>query len=257
MVGREQILRGGTAPLLRALGRLIGFGARQLQLSLSLEPRPRSAGELRRHLVRMGLSEEYICRLTRNRSVVVSFSGRDLRLHYGYLGAPDDVLRAIVAFVNARTRQDRSEARRKLLAFPLPEDPGRVRRARPRRGERSGLRTHCDDERFARALSEHHATLNAGKFGGELRSIPIRISRRMRSGLGHYTWRGLEGGGAEIVISRRHIRRHGWDEALHTLLHEMVHQWQDERGMPVDHGTEFRKKARAVGITPLARRNVA
>ena len=245
--------------MLRALGRLIGFGARQLQLSLALEPRPRTAGELRGLLVRMGLSDEYVCRLTRNRSVVVSFSGRDLRLHYGYLGAPDDVLRAIVAFVHARARADRAEARRELLAFPLPADPARVRKARPRprSGLRSGLRTHCDDERFARELSEHHAALNAGKFGGELRSIPIRISRRMRSGLGHYTWRGLEGGGAEIVISRRHIRRHGWDEALHTLLHEMIHQWQDERGMPVDHRSEFRKKARAVGITPLARRDVA
>ena len=35
---------------------------------------------------------------------------------------------------------------------------------------------------------------------------------------------------AEIAISRTHIRRHGWDEALHTLLHEMVHQWQAETG---------------------------
>jgi len=59
------------------------------------------------------------------------------------------------------------------------------------------------------------------------------------------------------VLSRRHIRRDGWDEALHTLLHEMVHQWQDEQGFVVDHGSIFRAKARAVGITPLACRAVA
>jgi hypothetical protein len=43
---------------------------------------------------------------------------------------------------------------------------------------------------------------------------------------------------------------------LHTLLHEMVHQWQDEAGHPIDHGGTFRKKAREVGITASARRHV-
>jgi len=64
------------------------------------------------------------------------------------------------------------------------------------------------------------------------------------------------GEASEIVVSRRHIRRHGWDEALHTLLHEMVHQWQDETGHPIDHGRLFRAKAREVGVTPSARRTV-
>jgi hypothetical protein len=61
-------------------------------------------------------------------------------------------------------------------------------------------------------------------------------------------------GPGEIVISRRHIRRHGWKAALETLLHEMVHQWQDETGLTVDHGGEFRRKAREIGIAPSARR---
>ena len=52
------------------------------------------------------------------------------------------------------------------------------------------------------------------------------------------------------------MKRHGWDEALHTLLHEMVHQWQDETGRPLDHGAGFRRKAREVGIIPAARRVV-
>jgi hypothetical protein len=86
--------------------------------------------------------------------------------------------------------------------------------------------------------------------------VPIRISRRMKSRLGHYS-PAADGCEAEIVLSRRHIRRDGWEEALHTLLHEMVHQWQDEQGLVVDHGASFRGKARAVGITPLACRAVA
>ena len=78
----------------------------------------------------------------------------------------------------------------------------------------------------------------------------------MKSRLGHYVWSGQTARDAEIVISRRHIRRNGWEEAVHTLLHEMVHQWQDERGLPVDHGRDFRRKAKAVGIVPRARREL-
>jgi hypothetical protein len=37
----------------------------------------------------------------------------------------------------------------------------------------------------------------------------------------------------------------------------MVHQWQDEQCMPIDHGAAFRRKAREVGISPRARRTVA
>ena len=75
----------------------------------------------------------------------------------------------------------------------------------------------------------------------------------MRSRLGHYSAAsGNEPG--EIAISFRHFRRHGWDEALQTLLHEMVHQWQDETGLPIDHGPTFRNKAREVGIAPRASR---
>ena len=79
----------------------------------------------------------------------------------------------------------------------------------------------------------------------------------MRARLGHYTAATKTGDPPEIAISRRHLRNHGWDEALHTLLHEMVHQWQDERGLAIDHGPTFRRKAREVGISPFARRTVA
>jgi hypothetical protein len=107
-----------------------------------------------------------------------------------------------------------------------------------------------------RELTRWHKAYNEARFGGTLRAIPIRISRRMKSRLGHYS-PAVEGHEPEIVVSRRHIRRDGWEEALHTLLHEMVHQWQDEQGFAVDHGARFRAKARAVGITPLACRAVA
>jgi len=238
--------------LLRALGRLIGLGGFQLQLPLELEPPPASGDDLRRALVRLGLDRDYAVRLTQNRTVVVSFTATEVRVHRGFLEAPEEVLRAIVDFVGAKTRRKRAIARRELLAFRIPAHT-RVAAA-PRR---SLERTHPADEPYVAQLIERHANLNRDKFGGELTAVPIRVSRRLKSRLGHYAWRGQESRPAEIVISRRHIRRDGWSEAEHTLLHEMVHQWQDETGRKVDHGPEFRRMARAVGITPMARRDVA
>ena len=121
---------------------------------------------------------------------------------------------------------------------------------------RAPERTRPDDEPLARRLAEWHGRLNREHFGGRLRSVPVRVSRRLKTRLGHYTAATPVGDPAEIVIGYRHVRRHGWEEALHTLLHEMVHQWQDESGHTIDHGRSFRAMAREVGITPAARRTV-
>jgi len=220
------------------------------QLALELEEGPpRNAEELRVRLQRIGLGTQYRVRLTANRTVVVSYSGGELRIHHSFLGADEDVWRAIITFVHGRTRGVRNEARKKILEFPVP-------RTDPARRRRSPERTNPADVPFIRELSRLHRAYNDERFAGVLSAIPIRISRRMKSRLGHYS-PAAHGYEAEIVISRRHIRRDGWEEALHTLLHEMVHQWQDEQGLVVDHGSSFRAKARAVGITPLACRAVA
>jgi len=221
----------------------------QLALELHEEP-PRNAEELRVRLQRLGLGSQYRVRLTTNRTVVVSYSGGELRIHNSFLSADEEVWKAIITFVHGRNRLARNEARRTILQFPVvraPEAPRRRRRPE---------RTHPSDVPFIRELSRWHAAYNDERFGGTLRRVPIRISRRMKSRLGHYS-PASEGCEPEIVLSRRHIRRDGWEEALHTLLHEMVHQWQDEQGLAVDHGAHFRAKARAVGITPLACRAVA
>ena len=239
--------------MLRALMRLFGVRPRDggAQLTLDFEaPPPRTADELLARLREHGLQGISRCRLTRNRAVMVSYKGGELRIHEGYLAAPPAVLQAVVAFVGGRTRAARREAQRVILAFRI-ERPAAERPA-PRARER----TRPEDEPLARTLAEHHARLNAQHFGGQLGALPVRVSRRLRTRLGHYAVAAPDGEGAEIVIGYRHIRRHGWEEALHTLLHEMVHQWQDEVGLPVDHGRAFRAKARSVGITPAARRAV-
>ena len=117
------------------------------------------------------------------------------------------------------------------------------------------MRTHPEDEFIAAQLCEWHGRLNAERFGGALKTIAVRVSRRMRSRLGHYA-PAQRGGPAEIAISARHVKRHGFEQALETLLHEMVHQWQDESKLPLGHGPEFRAKAREVGIVARAARAV-
>jgi hypothetical protein len=221
----------------------------QLALELDEEP-PRNAEELKTRLQRLGLGSQYRVRLTTNRTVVVSYSGGELRIHNSFLGANEDVWGAIITFVHGRNRLARREARRTILEFPV------ARSAEPPRRKRRPERTNPADVPIIRELSRWHIAYNRERFGGTLRSVSIRISRRMKSRLGHYS-PASEGYEREIVLSRRHVRRDGWEEALHTLLHEMVHQWQDEQGLPVDHGSSFRAKARAVGITPLACRAVA
>ena len=77
------------------------------------------------------------------------------------------------------------------------------------------LSTHRDDTPIAAALLQWHARLNAERFGGALREIPVRVSRRMRSRLGHYA-PAQRGAKPEIAISHRHVRRHGLAQAIET-----------------------------------------
>ncbi len=211
------------------------------QLELTFD----AAGEMLARLRALGLRRIERLALTRNRSVYVSLRGVELRMHEAFTRAPEDVLRAIVVFVHGRG-VERRVARKLILEYPVPRGTRRARTAE---------RLHPDDRPMCERLVREHERLNVERFRGELKRIPVRVSRRMRSRLGHYALAASHGN-AEIVISRRHIRRHGWDEALDTLLHEMVHQWQEEQGLPVDHRAAFRRKAREVGAIARAARRL-
>src|SRR2546423_2227761 len=220
----------------------------QLLLELDESP-PTNAEELRTRLQRLGLGSQYRVRLTSIQPVVVRSGGGELRIPNSFLEASEGAWKAIITFVHGRTRVARNAARRTILEFPFakPEAPRR---------KRAPEKPHPADMPLIRQLDQWHRAYNDERFGGQLREIPIRISRRMRSRLGHYS-PAAEGCEPQIVISRRHIRRDGWDEAVHTLLPEMVHQWQGEQRLLAHHGPSLRAKARGVGITPLACRAVA
>ncbi|HEV7387690.1 MAG TPA: hypothetical protein VGN73_03675, partial [Gemmatimonadaceae bacterium] len=149
----------------------------QLALELDEQP-PRNADELRARLQRLGLGSQYTVRLTSNRTVVVSYGGGELRIHNSFLGADEEVWKAIITFVHGRTRVVRNEARRTILQFPVPRPADAVRRKRARE------RTDPADMPLIRELSRWHQAYNRERFDGSLREIPIRLSRRMKSRLG-------------------------------------------------------------------------
>jgi predicted SprT family Zn-dependent metalloprotease len=133
-----------------------------------------------------------------------------------------------------------------LRTFEVPQPSGAAAppRARPT--------SHPQDAAFVARLEAAHAELNRLRFDGALRRVTIRVSRRMRSRLGHYS-PGLMRE-PEIAIARRHLRRDPWHDVVETLVHEMVHQWQHETKRPVAHDRDFRRKCREVGIPPHAKR---
>jgi hypothetical protein len=219
----------------------IGDEVEQAQAELDAEDQAdseRAADRLYAKLSALGLQHVRRVILTRNRSILVSVKGFELRIHEGFCDAPTEMHVQIVRFVMARRKWERQAARDAIVSFPLP------RNTKP---PRAPERTHPEDEPLAERLAEWHTRLNGERFGAQLKLVPIRVSRRMARRLGHYA-PGVEGGGAEI--------RDGFASALETLLHEMVHQWQHESGLPLDHGAEFRRKCREVGAVPSAKRAV-
>ncbi len=205
---------------------------------------------LARRLERLGLRRRV--HVHENRTVLVSVSRRgQLRIHRGFAYASDRVLKAVIAFLHPGTRAaDRRRAEHELVGFPVEEF---VRLpSRRLRGER--LRP--GDRKVLTELTRLHERLNRRHFGGRLAPMAFRISSRMRTRLGELTVNPQTKRATEIAISRYHLESDGWDEVHHTLLHEMVHQWQVESGLDPDHGETFRQKALAVGVVPGARRVV-
>jgi len=187
-----------------------------------------------------------------NRTVMLSLNRRVLRVHQGYAFAPDRVLQAIVRFLNPRVpRALRRLAEREFLGFPVEAHAPSRPRAEHRERARPG------DVALLHRLESLHRQLNTQHFGGALGEIPIRLSGRMRTRLGELAVEIRSGQPIGITISRRHITRHAWCEVEHTLLHEMVHQWQAETGLGIDHGRTFRRKASEVGVLPAAKRTVS
>jgi len=103
---------------------------------------------------------------------------------------------------------------------------------------------HCWKDRFNVAFK-----LNVSE-------IAIAVTPLSRSTLGHFR-PGRNGFGllGEIVVAKQHVVQNAvpdfWWEVLGTLLHEMLHAWQELHGAPSSgnyHNREFRLKASSLGL---------
>lgn len=72
---------------------------------------------------------------------------------------------------------------------------------------------------------------NDAVFGGSLHRVKIQLGRLEPDWIGGYD---TDDG---IYIAPELSE----EDAMSTLLHEMIHQWQHENDLPLSHGNSFRK----------------
>jgi predicted SprT family Zn-dependent metalloprotease len=89
------------------------------------------------------------------------------------------------------------------------------------------------------------AILNARHFGGVLRAYRIIFNTRLTSVAGRIGHRPpvIELSPKLLAVDAQQVEP--------TLLHEMVHAWLYQHGLPNGHGREFKRKMREVGLTSI------
>lgn len=120
-----------------------------------------------------------------------------------------------------------------------------------KRAEESDLR--IDDEWTYHELAEfldRWARTFIAEFRLEIPVPPLNIEWLPARRLGHYRPRNGFGLRGEVAINVRYLGL-GRAEMLDTLLHELIHLWQDRHGRPGRnnyHNGQFRAKARELGL---------
>jgi predicted SprT family Zn-dependent metalloprotease len=89
------------------------------------------------------------------------------------------------------------------------------------------------------------AMLNVRHFGGALRAYRIIFNPRLTSVAGRIGHRP-----PVIELSPLLLAGHA-EQVKPTLLHEMVHAWLYQHGLPTGHGHDFKRKMSEVGLTSI------
>lgn len=195
-----------------------------------------------------------------SRSTVWSLTRRGtvLNLHDVFRAAPPDLLDAFALLAeeggvgSARARA----AAERIRSWPPLHSALRSSRERHATRRRNGSRaTNCcgsrEQRHYLRALYRY---FNVTRFGGSLPDdIPLRLSRRMRSALGHMRPGQSTGGDryvAEIALNVDLLLGGNGAERIDTLLHEMAHAADYLESGNRGHGPSWRRWARRVGCRP-------
>jgi hypothetical protein len=109
-------------------------------------------------------------------------------------------------------------------------------------------------EQFS-AYQSMYDHFNRALFDGELPQVILNFSRRAGS-LGFFAAERWDDGRArthEISLNPAHLKERSPIDVASTLVHEMVHLWQQERGTPSRagyHNAEWAEKMESVGLVP-------
>lgn len=193
----------------------------------------------------------------RNRSTVWSLTqrGTALNLHEAYRAAPDRILDAFAIIARSGGVATPASRRAGVVVMEWPE-LGRaleeVRTADHRR-KSTVVQRCCGSEAqraYLRALYEY---FNATRFEGMLPDVPLRLSNRMRSSLGHMMPGRHRNGHryvVEIALNIDLLLPGNGAERVDTLLHEMAHVADYMLSGEYGHGASWRAWAKRVGCRP-------
>ncbi len=215
-----------------------------------------TATEFLNELHRRGAKRLSRVSFRRNRSILWSLTqnGRVLNVHAAYGSASAELLDAFATLVREGGIRSRAGRGAAALIGEWPDVKQALQEAR--HAHRNGVVAGCcatpEQSRYLRALYRY---FNHTRFGGCLPdTIPIRLSNRMRSGLGHMLPGDESDAGrwvAEVALNVDLMLPGNGAERLDTLLHEMAHVADYLQTGGRDHGESWKEWAVKVGCRPV------
>lgn len=201
-------------------------------------------------------------RFRQNRSTIWSLTsgGTVLNVHAAYRSAPAPILDAFATLATAKSTRSHAwkTATERLRSWPeLEEALSALRRRHQERASTtaSGTPTSCcgtpEQREYLRSL---YTYFNHTRFAGVLPAdLPVRLSNRMRSALGHMLPGEHPGGERrviEIALNVDLMLPGNGAERADTLLHEMAHVADYLESGGRGHGRSWKEWARHVGCRP-------
>ncbi len=198
-------------------------------------------------------------RFRANRSTVWSLTQRGtvLNVHAVFSRADDEILESFATLAregHAESRRGRSASAAIMSWPPLHDEIARLRKEHSAERRTTGRSSCCgtpEQRSYLRALYDY---FNQTRFGGALPSdIPVRLSDRMRSSLGHMRIDEDSDDGrrvAEIALNLDLMLEGNGAERADTLLHEMAHAADYLESGHAGHGPSWKAWARRVGCRP-------
>lgn len=192
-----------------------------------------------------------------NRSTVWSLTqnGRVLNVHAAYSRATPALLDAFAALAMEGGISSAAARRASEKVSGWPELTEAIEQARARHAERAAVSpTHCcatlEQRAYLRSLYRY---FNETRFEGALPEVPVRLSHRMRSALGHMLpGESVDGSriAQEIALNCDLMLPGNGAERADTLLHEMAHVADYLESGSRGHGASWRAWAVRVGCRP-------